>query len=294
MPRPVLIYDGQCRFCTNTAKRIAARWPRESAATAVAWQDLGPEGLGRFDLSEADVATAAWWIDADGNKARAHLAVAAALREAKGWRGAVGLLIRFPIVRPIAAAVYVLVARNRSHLPVPRLPFRDVTTTSWTTGSIEVVEDPDWLSGMPRLVVRAPAVLPRPARWALSYQGMPLRTGAVAAGEQVSVERLPELEPWMDSRALRLQSETQLQATCLRPCPPRTRAERKADEEHPGLVDQIEVPVRGNHRVVGRWPVQDGESERPCAVVVYQDWSELLRERRQRMRGRTGSGGKRH
>jgi predicted DCC family thiol-disulfide oxidoreductase YuxK len=290
---PLLIYDGHCRFCARMAMRLAARWPPGSGAIAVAGQDLGAAGLERLGLSEADVSAAAWWINSDGTHQRAHLAIAAALVEARGWRRVLGTAIRLPVVRSLAAAQYVLIARNRRRLPVPRLPSVDATHALGTDSPVETVEDPDWTAGTPRLIIRAPSVTTRPVRWVLCFERVALRTSAVAPGEQVSVASVPELEPWMDSDALRLYCEAGVQATCIRPLRPRTRAEHKAAEEYPSLVDQGVVPVRGGHRVIGTRSVTDGASGRACEVVVYQDWSELLRERTQHLRARTAAGGRR-
>jgi predicted DCC family thiol-disulfide oxidoreductase YuxK len=113
--RPLLVYDGDCGFCTSTAEWIWRRWT--SGASAVPWQELQPEGLNGLGLTEADVRREVWWIDASGGRVGGHRAVAAALGEAGGWWGAVGRVLTLPPVDPLARVGYGLVARWRHRLP---------------------------------------------------------------------------------------------------------------------------------------------------------------------------------
>ena len=57
----VLIFDGDCGFCTTSARWIEARGARVQA-----WQTLD---LTELRLTVADVDEAAWWIDETGKKA---------------------------------------------------------------------------------------------------------------------------------------------------------------------------------------------------------------------------------
>jgi predicted DCC family thiol-disulfide oxidoreductase YuxK len=120
--RPLLVYDGECRFCTATALRVAARWPPSATATVVAWQSLGEAGLAGLGLSVRDVESAAYWVDENDRKWRGHCALAQALVAAAGWRRQVGRAILVLPLRPAAAGVYWIVARYRRYLPVPGLP----------------------------------------------------------------------------------------------------------------------------------------------------------------------------
>jgi predicted DCC family thiol-disulfide oxidoreductase YuxK len=117
----VLIYDGDCAFCTAAAQRIAAHWIAGhgcDGSQIQAWQSLGPQGLARLGLTVADAQQAAWWVDATG-RYRGHLAVAHALMHAGGWRRTVGRLITLPGISSLAAMGYWLVARYRRYLPAP-------------------------------------------------------------------------------------------------------------------------------------------------------------------------------
>ena len=112
---PILIYDGDCGFCTSVAMGISDRWRVPAKATS--WQDLGGDGLAELGLSAADGQKSAWWVDSDGRLFEGHLAVAKSLIAAQGWRGAVGKMILIPPVSGVAAAGYRIVARYRHRLP---------------------------------------------------------------------------------------------------------------------------------------------------------------------------------
>ena len=112
---PILVYDGNCGFCTAVAMKISDRWRVPAKATS--WQDLGGDGLAELGLSPADGQKAAWWVDSDGRLFEGHLAVAKSLIAAQGWRGAVGKVILIPPVGGVAALGYRVVVRNRHRLP---------------------------------------------------------------------------------------------------------------------------------------------------------------------------------
>jgi predicted DCC family thiol-disulfide oxidoreductase YuxK len=109
----VLIFDGECAFCTWTAEWAERRLPPGDRVEP--WQlipDLSPYGL-----TEQDTAEAAYWIDGDGRAHRGHLAVAEAWRAiGGGWR-LLGTTIRVPPLSWVAAGVYALTARIRHRLP---------------------------------------------------------------------------------------------------------------------------------------------------------------------------------
>jgi predicted DCC family thiol-disulfide oxidoreductase YuxK len=108
----LLVYDGDCGFCTRSASWIARRLP--PTCRAQPWQALDLASVG---LSEADVTTAAYWIEPDGRRRRGSEAVAAALVAAGGaWRP-LGVLLGVPPLSWLARAVYRLIADNRHRLP---------------------------------------------------------------------------------------------------------------------------------------------------------------------------------
>jgi uncharacterized protein YbjT (DUF2867 family)/predicted DCC family thiol-disulfide oxidoreductase YuxK len=111
----VLIFDGDCGFCTT-----AARWAErgfEHGERAEAWQFLSSEALASFGLEVSDVQSAAWWVEANGTRERGHRAIGHALHVAGGWKSAAGWLFLHAPVSWVAAGVYRLVVRWRYRLP---------------------------------------------------------------------------------------------------------------------------------------------------------------------------------
>lgn len=110
-PLPVLIFDGDCAFCTTSA-----RWGqrRLQLPRVEPWQALD---LDEFGLTEQQCSQAVQWVDRDGSARSGHRAVAAALRSAgKGWRP-LGVVMEWPVVSPVMGVVYRIIAKNRHRLP---------------------------------------------------------------------------------------------------------------------------------------------------------------------------------
>lgn len=116
--RPVLLFDGDCGFCTASAQWIARRWP-DRGPVAIPWQEFDRSLLADAGLGPAEASSAAWWIDAAGNTWRGHLAIAHALvaTEDRWPWGLAGSAISVPPLRWMAALVYPVVARLRGWLP---------------------------------------------------------------------------------------------------------------------------------------------------------------------------------
>jgi predicted DCC family thiol-disulfide oxidoreductase YuxK len=109
--RPVLVFDGDCAFCTSCARLLKRIGPE---AEIVAWQVADLDELG---ITAAQAAEAVRWVGADGTVRSGHEAFAAALGTAGPvWR-TFGRTLGLPGVSPLAAASYRLVARNRHRLP---------------------------------------------------------------------------------------------------------------------------------------------------------------------------------
>lgn len=106
------MYDGDCGFCTSSA-RFLMRWiPVE--ADVEPWQVVDLDTLG---IDQRRVEHELVWVAVDGRTAGGAQAVAAYLLAAGGpWR-LVGKLLRLPPIRWIAAGVYRLIANNRHRLP---------------------------------------------------------------------------------------------------------------------------------------------------------------------------------
>ena len=109
--RPLLIFDGDCGFCTTTARAGQRRLGLEHVEP---WQFLD---LDTLPVTEAECRQAVQWVAADGSVASAHDAAIAALRHAGGGWALLGRLVGLPGVRSVAAVVYRLVARYRYRMP---------------------------------------------------------------------------------------------------------------------------------------------------------------------------------
>jgi len=111
MHRAVLIFDGDCGFCTTVAAKARALLPDHVRVEP--WQALP---IADYGLTEADVSTAAYFIDDGGAAWRGHEAVAQALAS-RGGPFRLAQLLRFPPVSWLAAPGYRLIAKYRYQLP---------------------------------------------------------------------------------------------------------------------------------------------------------------------------------
>jgi predicted DCC family thiol-disulfide oxidoreductase YuxK len=127
--RPVLLFDGDCAFCTSCARLLKRIGPE---GEVVAWQVADLDELG---ITAAQAAEALRWVEADGTVRTGHEALAMALGTAAGsvWR-ILGRALLLPGISPLAAASYRLVARNRHRLPggTPACTTEPYDTKSWS------------------------------------------------------------------------------------------------------------------------------------------------------------------
>jgi predicted DCC family thiol-disulfide oxidoreductase YuxK len=108
----LLVFDGDCGFCTR-----CARWAVRHGQGRVRvepWQRLDLDQLG---LTENEVTTAAYWVDDQGRTSGAHLAVGRCLEAIGGPYRPVGWLLRHRPVSWAASPAYRLLARNRHQMP---------------------------------------------------------------------------------------------------------------------------------------------------------------------------------
>ena len=113
---PVLIFDGDCAFCTSSAAWLAERLRRQDGSNAnlVAWQFTDLAALG---TTQQRAQQEALWIAADGSIFGGAEAFAAWLRYRGGSYGVAGRALSLPGIRGLAAAVYRLIAKNRHRMP---------------------------------------------------------------------------------------------------------------------------------------------------------------------------------
>lgn len=110
--QPTLVYDGDCGFCTASAKWIERRLDPDVRVEM--WQALDLDALG---LTTDDVTTAAYFVDADGSLHRGHAGIGRALQHMAAPFRPIGWLMQRPPISWLAAPVYRLVARYRHRLP---------------------------------------------------------------------------------------------------------------------------------------------------------------------------------
>ena len=112
VPRPALVYDGDCGFCTRSAALARRVLPADCAV--VPWQGADLAAVG---TTAARARHEALWVPRTGEVVGGARAVAAALREAgSGW-ALLGRLLQIPPFSLVADAVYRVVAANRMRLP---------------------------------------------------------------------------------------------------------------------------------------------------------------------------------
>lgn len=109
--RPVLVFDGDCGFCTTWARR----WQRWSGLAHVEpWQFLDLADLG---LTEEACNSAVQWVGEHGEVLAGEYAVIAALRYRGGAWGVLGRVLAVPGIRHLTGAIYRQIAEHRHSLP---------------------------------------------------------------------------------------------------------------------------------------------------------------------------------
>ncbi|GAA4873710.1 thiol-disulfide oxidoreductase DCC family protein [Serinicoccus chungangensis] len=110
-PRPLALYDGDCGFCT-----MAAGWiPRLGARVDVS--SLQEHDLAALGVDEARTGLEMPVVLPDGRVAYGHRAWAQILAHCPQPLRTLGLVLGSRVMERPGAAVYRLVAANRSHLP---------------------------------------------------------------------------------------------------------------------------------------------------------------------------------
>lgn len=111
--RPVLVFDGDCGFCTSCA-RLLQRHVVSGTTLVAPWQRLD---LAQLGLTPDECRAAVQWVAQDGSIASGHAAIAATLRAGHlVWRP-VGALLVAPGLSWLAKRLYSWVATHRHELP---------------------------------------------------------------------------------------------------------------------------------------------------------------------------------
>lgn len=110
--RPVLVYDGDCGFCTSSVRFAERRIP--TAAEIVAFQFADLESLGTtVERASYEIV----WVDRDGRVFGGAQGAAKLLLEAGGLWWPLGAIARIPPFRWAAHGLYRLIANNRHRMP---------------------------------------------------------------------------------------------------------------------------------------------------------------------------------
>lgn len=110
--RPVLLYDGDCSFCTLSVQWIERRLPH--VPDVQAWQLADLPALG---VAEAEAAHSVQWVEPSGRVSSGATAVARLLVSNGGGWALLGRLMLVPPLSWLAAGAYRLVATFRGRLP---------------------------------------------------------------------------------------------------------------------------------------------------------------------------------
>jgi predicted DCC family thiol-disulfide oxidoreductase YuxK len=111
--RPVLLYDGDCAFCTSSVRLAERRVGPRAEVTAWQFADLDALGV-TAERAEHELL----WITPTGTVYGGAQAVAKLLMNGRrrAW-APLGALLTLPPVRQVAHVVYRLVADNRQRMP---------------------------------------------------------------------------------------------------------------------------------------------------------------------------------
>ncbi|MEW1748787.1 thiol-disulfide oxidoreductase DCC family protein [Streptomyces angustmyceticus] len=110
--QPVLVYDGDCAFCTSSVRFAERRLRPRCEATPWQFADLARLGVAQ-QRAEREVL----WVTPAGSVHGGAQAVAKLLMSSRGGWPVVGALLTLPPVRWAAHAAYRVIARNRQRLP---------------------------------------------------------------------------------------------------------------------------------------------------------------------------------
>jgi predicted DCC family thiol-disulfide oxidoreductase YuxK len=109
--RPVLLYDGDCGFCTSSARWIERR---KIDAAIIAWQFAEVE---RYGITAQQASSAVQWVAADGRVSQGHEAIARALGRGGLALRILGKLLVLPGISAVSGVGYRLISKYRDRLP---------------------------------------------------------------------------------------------------------------------------------------------------------------------------------
>jgi predicted DCC family thiol-disulfide oxidoreductase YuxK len=112
--RPVLLFDGECGFCTRIVEEATQR-----LAADVDYLPFQTAPLVSYGVSTAEARHSLQWVAVDGRIGHGSDAVARLLIASGGAWPRLGRLLLAPPFSFVAAGCYWLIARFRGHIPLP-------------------------------------------------------------------------------------------------------------------------------------------------------------------------------
>jgi len=109
--KQVLIFDGDCAFCSSSARLL-----RKMTKNKIAIEPYQKLDLESLDLTTELTSKAVYFVS-NGKRFVAAVAIAQALVESRTPWALVGWFLKLPVIRNIAKPIYYLVAANRHRLP---------------------------------------------------------------------------------------------------------------------------------------------------------------------------------
>ena len=107
----LLIFDGDCKFCSSSARAFVRMTKNHIAIAPYQRADLAALGL---TLAECEQAVQ--YVSDKGIQS-GHLAIAQGLIDSKTIWSIAGYVLKWPVVTSVAFVVYHWVAKNRHRLP---------------------------------------------------------------------------------------------------------------------------------------------------------------------------------
>jgi predicted DCC family thiol-disulfide oxidoreductase YuxK len=107
----ILVYDGECGFCTRLAGWVRRRDHRGRIEMR---PNQEPGLIERLGLSRAEVERASWAVEPGGRKFEGAAGINRALRELGGGWAALSLFYRVPPLRWVEDRYYARVAKRRA------------------------------------------------------------------------------------------------------------------------------------------------------------------------------------
>lgn len=109
---PILIYDGDCAFCSSSVRFIERRIRRHPTCQPWQWLDLAAYGV-----TQEDCESAVQFVDEKGRVHSAEAGIARVLiTGGRGW-AVIGRVMLVPGIRRVAALAYKWIAKNRHRMP---------------------------------------------------------------------------------------------------------------------------------------------------------------------------------